>query len=112
MAIIGEGEQEYHVVYEGHVTKESAQTEMDEITKRLISDGKLPLPYYIYESDVPMHGYDSYHLDDLDFNFYRDPSEEEDAAMAEFTKQLEEAIVEGNEEKIKEITEKMKSVRS
>jgi hypothetical protein len=100
--------EEFHIRYEGHPTVEAAKAEMEEIFNRLVVDGKLPLPYYIYEADEPLYGNEAYHLDDIDFNFYRDPSEEEKKFIAETTKEIESAIETGDEEAILEAAQKAK----
>ena len=82
---------EYHIRYEGHKTLESARAEIAEVRKRLIKDGKEPLDCYVYESTdgVPLYGYPAYNLDQIDFNFYRDLTPEEEALKNKMTADLE-----------------------
>ena len=72
---------EYHIRYEGHKTVESARSEIAEVRRRLVADEKAPLDCYVYESadGVPLYGYQAYNLDQIDFNFYRDLTPEEEA---------------------------------
>lgn len=108
LSIITENEEEYHIRFEGHSTVESAEAEMKTITGRLLSDGKLPLPYYVYEADAPPYGHQPYHLDDIDFNFYRDRTPEEEAKIAKVTKEIEDAIETGDESVVLKTIDKLK----
>lgn len=101
--------EEFHIRYEGHATVEAAKSEMQEIFQRLVIDGKLPLPYYIYEADEPLYGNEPYHLDDIDFNFYREPSTEEQKFIEETTKEIEDAIESGDEVAIAKAAQKAKA---
>lgn len=107
LAMITEDETEYHARYEGHNTIEGARAEMAEINRRLIKDKKLPMPYYIYEAPEPLHGYEPYNLDDLDFNFYRELTPEEQAHRDKQVKELEEAFATGNNEVIEKTAKKV-----
>lgn len=69
--------EEYHIRFEGHQSLDSARKEIDEIRRRLIKDGKKPLDCYIYEANAPLYGCREYTLDEIDFNFYKVPTEEE-----------------------------------
>jgi hypothetical protein len=109
LAIVTETEEEYHIRFEGHDSVESAKNEMSTITGRLLSDGKLPLPYYVYEADEPLHGHVAHHLDDIDFNFYRDRTAEEEAFIKKTTRDIEHAIATGDEDKVLETIEKAKA---
>lgn len=88
---------EYHIRYEGHTTVESAEKEINEVRKRLIHDDKLPLDCYVYESvdGVPSYGYQAYNLDDMDFNFYRDLTPEEEARRKSTISEIELSIGSG-----------------
>ena len=108
LAIITEDEEEYHVHFEGHTELDAAKAEMKEINNRLRLDGKLPLPYYIYEAECPPHGFESYNLDELDFNFYKEQSKEEKEKISQVTAEIEEAIATGDEATLKEAVEKAK----
>lgn len=116
LAMISQDETEYHIRFDGHESVDSAKNEIAEINKRLMIDGKYPLPYYIYESDKPLHGYEPYSLDDLDFNFYREPTEEEKKVRDERVKKLEKALATGDEKVIestaKEIIEESKKAKT
>ncbi|MCS7317614.1 MAG: hypothetical protein NZZ41_04800 [Candidatus Dojkabacteria bacterium] len=81
---------EYHIIYEGHSTLESARNEIDEIRRRLIKHGKKPFDCYIYESKdgKPLYGYPPYRLDQIDFNFYKEPTEQEKIKAQEIEQQL------------------------
>ncbi len=72
---------EYHIRYTGHKDVDSAKAEIAEVRSRLFKDGKAPLDCYVYESadDTPLYGYTAYNLDQIDFNFYRDLTPEEEA---------------------------------
>ena len=107
LAMISQDETEYHIHFDGHETVETAKNEIQEINKRLLIDGKYPLPYYIYEADKPLHGYEPYKLDDLDFNFYREPTEEEKKARDEKVKELEKALATGDEKVIEATAKKI-----
>lgn len=82
---------EYHIRYEGHKTLESARAEIAEVRRRTIKDGKMPLDCYVYESadGTPLYGYPAYNLDQIDFNFYRDLTPEEEARRKKATAELE-----------------------
>lgn len=85
---------EYHIRYEGHKTLESARAEIAEVRNRLVKDGKAPLDCYVYESadGVPLHGYQAYNLDQIDFNFYRDLTPEEESRKNKMTAKLESSL--------------------
>ncbi len=82
---------EYHIRYQGHKSVDSAKAEITEVRSRLIKDGKAPLDCYVYESadDTPLYGNQAYNLDDIDFNFYRDLTPEEEARRQKALKQIE-----------------------
>lgn len=82
---------EYHIRYEGHKTLDSAKAEIAEVRSRLVKDGKAPLDCYVYESEDgnPLYGYTAYNLDQIDFNFYRDLTPEEEARRAKATREIE-----------------------
>ena len=82
---------EYHIRYEGHKTLDSAKAEIAEVRRRLVIDGRSPLDCYVYESEdgKPLYGYEAYNLDQIDFNFYRDLTPEEEARRKKMTAQLE-----------------------
>jgi hypothetical protein len=82
---------EYHIRYTGHKDLLSAKTEIKEVRSRLVKDGKAPLDCYVYESstDVPLYGYTPYNLDQIDFNFYRDLTPEEEARRQKVISDLE-----------------------
>ena len=107
LAMITEDESEYHIRFDGHTSVETAKTEIAEINGRLKRDGKIPLPYYIYEADKPKYGYEAYNLDDVDFNFYKEPTPEEEQFMEEKTKELEEAFASGDQKKIEKTAKKI-----
>ena len=106
--MISEDETEYHIHFEGHTDLDAAKAEMKEINNRLRVDGKMPLPYYIYEAEVPENGYSPYNLDELDFNFYKEQTQEEKEKIAEVTSEIEEAIASGDEEAIIKTVDKIK----
>jgi len=108
LAIITEDEEEYHVHFEGHTELDAAKAEMKEINNRLRLDDKLPLPYYIYEAECPPHGFEAYTLDELDFNFYKEQTQEEKEKISKVTAEIEDAIESGDEEVLKEAVEKAK----
>lgn len=85
---------EYHIRYEGHETLESARAEIAEIRRRIVKDDKFPLDCYVYESadGVPLYGYQAYNLDQIDFNFYRDLTPEEEARRKVMTAELEASL--------------------
>jgi hypothetical protein len=70
-------EQEFHIKYEGHETVESANTEITFIRNKLVREGKKPFDCYIYEAETPPYGQKAYLLDEVDFNFYQEKTEEE-----------------------------------
>lgn len=80
---------EYHILYEGHQTVESAYREIDEIRRRLIRDGKRPFDCYIYEAEKPEFNQPEYKLDQIDFNFYREHTEEEKKKIEKVIKDFE-----------------------
>jgi hypothetical protein len=82
---------EYHIRYEGHTSVDSARKEIEEVRRRLVQDNKAPLDCYVYEAadGIPLYGYQAYNLDDMDFNFYRDLTPEEEARRKSITDQLE-----------------------
>ena len=77
LAIINPQEQEFHIKYEGHETVESARNEITYIRNKLLLDGKKPFDCYVYEAETPPYGQKSYLLDQIDFNFYAEKTEEE-----------------------------------
>jgi hypothetical protein len=85
---------EYHIRYEGHKTLDSAKAEIAEVRSRLVKDGKAPLDCYVYEAadGVPLYGNQAYNLDQIDFNFYRDLTPEEEARRKKMTAELEAGI--------------------
>lgn len=83
---------EYHIIYEGHNTVESAYKEIDEIRRRLIRDGKKPFDCYIYEAESPPFNQPEYRLDQIDFNFYREPTPEEKEKLQKIQEQIESSI--------------------
>lgn len=83
---------EYHILYEGHNTLESACKEIDEIRRRLIKDGKKPFDCYIYEAESPHFGLPEYRLDQIDFNFYREPTKEEKEKLQAIQENIEREI--------------------
>jgi hypothetical protein len=107
LAMVSKDETEYHIKFDGHSSVESAKNEISEINKRLRLDGKIPLPYYIYEADTPMYGYEPYTLDDLDFNFYREPTEEEKKSRDVRLQELEKAFSTGNKDVIESTAKKI-----
>ncbi len=110
LAMITEDENEYHIRFDGHNTIETAKNEIKEINNRLLLDKKLPLPYYVYEADAPLNGYDAYNLDDIDFNFYKEVkqiSPEERKFKDEKVKELEKAVATGNKKIIEETAKKI-----
>ena len=107
LAMITEDESEYHIRFDGHESVESAKKEITEINGRLMRDKKIPLPYYIYEAYEPLHGYAAYNLDDLDFNFYKELTEEEKQLKNKKVKELEKALESGDEKVIEETAKKI-----
>ena len=83
--------EEYHIRYVGHESLDNAKSEIKEVRKRLINDHKTPLDCYVYEveGDTPLYGYTAYNLDQIDFNFYRDLTPEEEAKKQEALETLE-----------------------
>jgi len=77
LAIRTPDEKEFHVHYEGHENLESAKFEITYIREKLLLDKKKPFDCYVYEADKPLYGYKLYKLDEIDFNFYEEQSEEE-----------------------------------
>ena len=53
-------EEEYHIVYEGHETVESAKEEITYIRESLLLQGKKPFDCYVYEADEPEYGQRAY----------------------------------------------------
>ena len=107
LAIVTEDETEYHVEFAGHENVDNAKTEIKEINMRLMRDKKIPLPYYIYEAEEPLHGYEAFQLDDLDFNFYKELSEEEENKKNEIVHELEAALATGDEAVIEATAKKL-----
>lgn len=98
LAIRDPKEKEFHIHYEGHETIETAKYEIEYIRQKLLLDGKKPFDCFIYEADEPEHGNKLYKLDDIDFNFYAEPTEEEiQKSMDDFNQKVA---------KIKELAEK------
>ena len=89
LAIIGPGQKEVHVKYDGHDSVESAYDEIDVIREQLMKGDKVPFDCYIYEADVPRYGCRLFTVDEIDFNFYVEKTEEEkrESAIA-FNKKL------------------------
>lgn len=77
--ITPEDSKEYHIKWDGHTSIESAQDEMTRIWEKMIPDHKMPLPYYIYESENCKEN-QTYTVDEIDFNFYIEKTPEQIAA--------------------------------
>ena len=77
LAIRDPKEKEFHIHYEGHETIDSAKQEISYIREKLLRDNKKPYDYFIYEADKPEYGNKLFKLDEIDFNFYEEMSEEE-----------------------------------
>lgn len=84
---------EYHIIYEGHNTVESAYKEIDEIRRRLIKDRKKPFDCYIYEAESPQFNQPEYRLDQIDFNFYRELTPKEKEKLQNLQEKIESSII-------------------
>lgn len=84
-------EKEFHIKFEGHETVESGRLEITTIREQLLMQGKKPFDCYVYESDEPLYGQRAYELDQIDFNFYQEKTEEEiKASMDSFNAKVAE----------------------
>jgi hypothetical protein len=68
---------EVHIRWDGHKTLETAQFELAHIRKTMIGENRIPMDCQVYEADTPPFGLPIHTVDDVDFNFYREKTPEE-----------------------------------
>lgn len=94
LAIVPPNSQEVHIKWRGHETVESATAELAKLRGLLLGQKKRPYDCYVYQADAPLYGLKAYELDEVDMNFYEEPTPETEAAAAEAKRQLDRAIFE------------------
>lgn len=85
---------EVHVRWRGHVTLKAANDELEQLRRLLLGQNKRPYDCYIYEAEAPPFGLRAYELDEIDMNFYEEPSADDIASVEETQRKLDQAIYE------------------
>ncbi len=73
--------QEVHIRWIGHNTIESAKTELSAIRSNMIGENRIPMDCYVYEAENPPFNLPIFTIDEVDFNFYRERTPEENKAI-------------------------------
>jgi hypothetical protein len=94
LAIVPPRGSEVHVRWRGHNTVEAATKELTTLRSLLIGQNKKPYDCYIYEAEVPPYGLKAFELDEIDMNFYEEPTESDKASFEETQRKLDQAIYE------------------
>jgi hypothetical protein len=90
LAMVPENGAEVHVKWEGHKTIEDARKELTQIRDVMLKDQRVPMDCYVYEAEEPPFGLPVHRIDEVDFNFYREKTDEEkDRSMQQFNKAME-----------------------
>lgn len=73
--------QEVHIRWIGHETLESAKAELATIRAEMIGKWQVPMDCCVYEAETPPFGLPIHTIDEVDFNFYRERTPEENKAI-------------------------------